>query len=359
MVSGTRPLRRLFAMAMGIVAVWMVVALFHASEQYRVRIDTGASPYQLWPLLAAYHLLVGVVWAVFTPVIIFIAERLPLVRPFRWRNAVAVVALTPVVALCRAVFGAAVQFLGEGGRDVDALLEFVEFSVGIRFHRNVLVTMMVFGVYNLLVAYRDAAASEQRVLAAKKQLANEQLQRLRGALQPQFFFGALGAIKTQMAASPAVADRMIVQFAAVLRKMLELEERLDVSLAEELELVQKCLALEATRTGGRFTWQIAADESILAARVPPLVLHTIVASAVMVDSAAGGKLELEASQSGETLSVSIRVDGRSAGGAALEAARARIRRLFADRASLAERTSSGTDAVVLTMPFVLTPVSLH
>jgi LytS/YehU family sensor histidine kinase len=217
----------------------------------------------------------------------------------------------------------------------------------------------VFGVCNLLVVYRAAAASERQVLAAKKELANEQVQRLRGALQPRFFFGALRAIKTQMAASPVVADRMIVQFGAVLRKMLELEERADVSLAEELELVQKCLGLEATRTCGRFTWQIAADESILGARVPPLVLQTIVVCAVMADGADGGKLELEAWQADETLNVSISVDDRrrSAGGAALEAARARLRRLFPDRASLATRTSSGTDAVVLTMPFVLIPIS--
>lgn len=369
-MTGMRPFRDLFATAMSIVAVWVVVALFNSSESYRGFIVTGhmpegyrpiakgEMPYQLWPLLTYYQLAVGLLWATFTPVIIFIAERLPLVRPFRWRNTVAVLAVTPLIALCRAAFGGAVLYLVEGGRSPDGLLAFVAFSVNARFHRNVLITLVVFGIFNLLVVYRAAAASETEMVAAGRQLANEELQRLRGALQPRFFFGALGAVKRQMAAAPLVADRMLVQFGAVLRKMLELEERADVSLAEELAVVQQCLALEATRTCGRFAWQIAADESILAARVPPLVLHTIVAAGVMVEGADRGKLEIEASQSGETLNVSITFEDTShfAGCAALETARARLRRLFGDRASLEVRNSSGPEAVVVTMPFIVTAI---
>lgn len=362
-MTAARPFRELFATAMVIIAVWAVVALFSSSERYRRHIDTrglpegqnvafeaGKMPDGLWSFLTAHELMVGLLWATFTPAIIFIAERLPLVRPFRWRNSVAVLAVTPVISVCRAAFGGAVLYLAEGGRSRDELFDFMLFSVDVRFHRNVLVTLVVFGVYNLLVVHRAAAASERRVLAAREQLANEQLQRLRGALQPRFFFGALSAIKAQMAGSPLLADRMIVQFGAVLRKMLELEERADVSLGEELAVVQQSLGLEAMRTCGRFTWQIAADESILAARVPPLVLHTLVASGVMREGADRGKLEIEAWQSGETLAVSIRFEdaSRSAGPAALEAARARLGRLFADHASLEE--SAG--AVLVRMPFV-------
>jgi Histidine kinase len=368
-VTGTRPLRELFATATIIVAVWIVLALFSSSERYRVFIDTGMMLYELWPLLTYYQLAAGLLWATFTPVILFIAERFPLVKPFRWQNAVAVLAVTPLVSLCRAALGGAVQSLVEGERNLDALLGFVAYSVGVRFHRNVLVTLAVFGVCNLLLAHRAAAASERQVLAARKELANEEVQRLRGAIQPGFFFGVLGAVKAQMTASPVVADRMIVQFGTVLRKMLELEERADVSLAEELDLVERCLALEATRTGGRFAWRVIADESLLAARVPPLVLHTVVASALLAEGADRGQLEIEARRSGEMLEVTVRNDrpNRAAGAAALEAARARLRRLFADRASLETSTAPRPEAVVLTMPFVLTasisggtnPVSTH
>ncbi|HEY0158349.1 MAG TPA: histidine kinase [Thermoanaerobaculia bacterium] len=361
-----RPFRELFATAITIVAVWFVVALLQSSARYRVAIDMGRmpgvgfsfdeeeAPYQLWQLLTYFELTSGLLWATLTPVILYVAERLPLRRPFRWRNVVGVLAVTPLLASCRAVSAGAVQRLAAGGRHPGELLDFLLRSIHVRFHDSVLVTLVVFGVYNLLLAYRAAAASDRQLLEAKKQLANDELQRLRAGVQPRFFFGALREVKAQMRQSPVVADQMIVQLAAVLRRMLELEQHADVSLAEEFDLVDRCLRLEETRTGGRFEWNIAADESLLGARVPPLVLHTIVVPAVMVDGAGRGKLEIDTCRKGDELSVSITVGdpARLAGDEALEVTRARLTRRFGEHASSVARTPSGIPTVVVTMPFV-------
>lgn len=361
-MTSPRRFRELFTTAMMIVAAWMVFGLFTAVERHRVDLGSmaGQSPEArrqipaLWEILTIYEPPTSLLWAALTPVILYFAERLPLVRPFRWLNVLGVLAVTPLVASLRAVMAGTVRSFIEGSGNSHEILELVRQSLYNRFHSYVLITLAVFGVYNLLIASRAAAASDRQLLEAKKQHANDELQRLRGAIQPRFFFGALREVKAQLRESPVVADRMIVQLGAVLRRMLELERHSDVSLFEELDLVERCLRLEATRTAGRFGWRITADDSLGEARVPPLVLHSIVIPAVMVDGADRGMLQIETWRSGQTLSVSITVDdpARCAGDAALEVTRARLTRLFGERASSVTRTSTTQPTVIVTMPLV-------
>lgn len=348
-MNRTRSFPQLLGIAALIVLIWTVFAVFNSSEFYRRTVDQDWNPKLSWFLVLCNQLVVSLNWALFTPVIVGIAERFPVVKPFRWRNAAVLLAVTPVLAVVRAAWGGAVLVFFAG--DPASL---IVYSVIVRWHRNVFLILVIFGVVNLVLVQRAAAAAGRKVLAEKKDRAHAELQRIRAALQPRFLFATLDAVKAQVAKEPEVADSMLVRLGAVLRKMLEFEKREDVSLAEELQLVDHCLGLERARTAGLFTTSVDVDEPLLRARIPPLLLHSIVESAVLARGSRPGRLEIAAWVANGSLRVSVSNDDphRAPGAAALEAARARLQRTFGDRAGVEVRTHrSGLLVTQLSMPF--------
>lgn len=349
-----RSFPRLLGIAAMIVLIWIVFAVFNSSEFYRrvVELEFHFS----WSEVLINQLIVSMNWALFTPPIMAIAERLPLVKPFRWRNAAALVVMTPMVAIARAAWGGALMTFIEDDTMAQHI-RMITHSIDVRWHRNVFLTMVIIGIVNLVLAQRAVAERERKTLAEKKEVAHAELQRIRAAMQPQFLFATLDAVKAEVARSPLVADRMLVELGAVLRKMLDFEKRKDVSLAEELEIVGHCLVLEKARTAGLFTTTIDVDDSLLRARIPPLLLHSIVQSAVLAEGRHEGHLAISAWARQKSFKLAIRnTDARRAPRiAALEATRARLHRAFAERAHVEVRHDVNATVVVLTMPLETEP----
>lgn len=358
-MNRTRSFPQLLGIALMIELLWLVFAVFNSSEFYRRVVELEFQPMFTWSEVLINQLIVSANWALFTPVIVAIAERLPLVKPFRWRNAAALVVITPALAVARAAWGGGVMTFIED----DTLAQhiwMIAHSIDVRWHRNVFLTVVIIGVVNLVLAQRAVAERERQRLAEKKETAHAELQRIRAAMQPQFLFATLDAVKAQVARSPLVADQMLVELGSVLRKMLEFEKRKDVSLAEELEIVGHCLVLEKARTAGLFTTSVNIDEPLLRARIPPLLLHAIVQSAVLAEGRQGGHLAISAWATQKSFRLAIRnTDSRRAPRiAALEATRARLQRAFAERAHLEVRHDANATIVVLTMPLETEPSSV-
>src|SRR5690349_728118 len=78
--------RELFGIAMALIAIWLVAGLFTASEFYRRSIAQHGMTEEFIYIMGV-QTVSGLIWATFTPVLIAIAERLPLHRPVLVRNA--------------------------------------------------------------------------------------------------------------------------------------------------------------------------------------------------------------------------------------------------------------------------------
>lgn len=279
--------------ALAIVALWLAVSVFSASEFYRRSIVVGDPP--LWTNILVFQIMSSLVWAFTTPILIAVAERLPLRRPHFVRNAVLVVALIPVLAILRAVFGSIIDEIGENGQ---LTLGFTIRSLQIRFHRNTFFIAVIFGLTNAWLAYREAAARERRELELEAQLAREQVQQLRTRLQPQFLFAMLRSIAERVRTDPAEADRMLVGLSALLRASLDRRERPTVTLAEELEFVDRYLGLQDVAL------RVDVDDELLAAEVPPMFLQPL------LDAVTGrGAVEIVARAEDDALQVELRAGG--------------------------------------------------
>jgi two-component system LytT family sensor kinase len=119
----------------------------------------------------------------------------------------------------------------------------------------------------------DSAQLEMRLVEA-------QLQALQRQLHPHFLFNTLNAIAGLMRTDVDAADRMMDRLGDLLRMTLNSSNIQEVSLKEELEVLQKYLDIEQVRLGDRMTVNIDIDPDTLDAQLPNFLLQPLVENAV-------------------------------------------------------------------------------
>ncbi|MEP7100315.1 MAG: histidine kinase [Burkholderiales bacterium] len=120
------------------------------------------------------------------------------------------------------------------------------------------------------------------------------LAELQSRIRPHFLFNTLNTALALVRHDPARAEAVLEDLAELFRVAIT-ENAESVSLAEEVELAQRYLAIEQVRFGSRLqvSWELDPDAG--AARVPPLLLQPLVENAVrhgVEPSAAGGTIRV-------------------------------------------------------------------
>jgi two-component system sensor histidine kinase AlgZ len=136
-----------------------------------------------------------------------------------------------------------------------------------------------------------------RARAARPADASARLAELQSRIRPHFLFNALNTAVALVQIDPERAERVLEDLSQLFRVALA-EVGASVTLAEEIDLAQRYLAIEQIRFGDRLavTWDI--DPGAGLARVPPLVLQPLVENAVrhgIEASMRGGFVRVKAS----------------------------------------------------------------
>jgi len=151
--------------------------------------------------------------------------------------------------------------------------------------------------------------ARERALLAQSQARGAQLRALRYQLDPHFLFNTLNAISTLIAEQrPAAAQATVNRLADFLRATLDDREAIEVSLARELELVDRYLAIERERLQERLDVHIQAAADVLSAGVPVLLLQPLVENAIrhgIARRASGGRLAIGAHREGNRLHIAV------------------------------------------------------
>jgi len=283
-----RRLRALLLIIAGNLGIWTLVALFAASEFYRRTIVLGGP--QPFDQSFDFQLCTALLWATFTPLVVYLAQRVPLQAPHRIRNGAIVVALIPLLAVFRAAFGGMVSDLAEY-HVISARM--VTMSIGVRTHRDVAFLVAIFFISNYVDAQREAAAQERQRARAQTLLARTEIDALRTRFQPQFAVRMLRHIGKVMRDEPKAADALIVTLSGILRRSMGRAGDEQIRLADELEHLDRCLDL--CRAGGRFSVaaRYVAGEDVLSCRVPALSLQPMIETAVLdLTSGSGGSVDV-------------------------------------------------------------------
>ncbi len=148
------------------------------------------------------------------------------------------------------------------------------------------------------------ARAQQRALAAR-------LDALAGRLRPHVLFNTLHSVGVLLERDPARARTMMVSLGGMLRQLLDDEAPMVLSLADELELMERYLEIERLRFGDRLVATVQATGTALAATVPRLILQPLVENAIHhgLDREAGGTVEVVAVVEGDWLLIRVTNDG--------------------------------------------------
>ena len=285
------------------LAIWILAGFFATSEFYRRAIAMGGGYVPPIGATLAYQMVVALNWAMLTPLIVMLARALPLQPPHRMRNLVAIVVFIPYLAVFRAAFGGAVHKLGE---HEPVTRDFVSLSIGIRTHQYAAILAAIFFVYNLVEAQREAARRERQRVKAQTLLARAEIDELRTRFQPEFATRMLRHIGAVLREQPNTADALIVSLSEILRRSMARGTELRIPLADELEHLDRCLDL--CRAGGRLavTARYAADDDVLACRVPARVLQPGIEKMVLdLIDRGGGSVEVRCAREGSAVRVDV------------------------------------------------------
>lgn len=314
-----------------------------------------------WASLVPVRLADWYTCALFTPLYFWLVRRFPLDEG-AWLRAVPVhLAATAMFVVAKyAIYTPIFNLLRPDNRPVRTLGEMLAGSFIIE---NVIFWSMI-GVIQAIESFRKLRERELQAAQLAGQLAHARLDALTGQLHPHFLFNTLQGVSTLLHRDPAAADTMLARLSDLLRRTLQRDGRHEVTLAEELELLELYLGIMRTRFADRLTVDIDVSPSLGTGLVPRFILQPLVENAIQhgIERRSGaGRIEITARREDESLVLRVRDDGpgtRGNGGRApaegvgLSNTRHRLRQLYGDaqRLDLGDADLGGC-VVTLSIPF--------
>jgi two-component system LytT family sensor kinase len=231
-------------------------------------------------------------------------------------------------------------------------------------HFNLLIYWVIVAVSFAFNYYRKYRERELRAVELEKRLAQAKLQALQMQLNPHFLFNTLHSISSLMHQDTEAADRMIVRLSDLLRAALESSDTQEVTLREELDILERYLGIEQIRFGNRLTVKMDIAPGTLDAQVPNFILQPLVENAIchgIEPHTKPGRIELRARRAAGVLTLEVcdngaglRPDEPAEEGVGLSNTRARLRTRYGEAHGFELRTAPGGGLLVrLSIPFRL------
>jgi two-component system sensor histidine kinase AlgZ len=213
-------------------------------------------------------------------------------------------------------------------------------------------------------ALRYAYVQEQwrRQVSAQAKAESDALQ---ARIRPHFLFNSMNTIASLVRSDPQKAERAVVDLSDLFRAALGAGEG-ESTLAEEVELVERFLAIETLRLGDRLRVRWQREEPLpWGLKLPRLVLQPLVENAIIhgvAQLADGGTIDIGLRAQGKALKVTVGNPCPPSGQLAGEASGAgdnshaqqsiahRLRYRFGTATSMVTRHDAGYYACELTLP---------
>jgi LytS/YehU family sensor histidine kinase len=168
------------------------------------------------------------------------------------------------------------------------------------------------GVLEAFKYYNRFLSGQVQLERVERSLVEARLNALRLHLEPHFLFNALNAISSEVAENPEVARNMIGDLGALLRRSLECKDSVEITLAQELALLEHYLSIQRVRFGDRMEFRIDVEPDMLSVMVPFMLLQPLIENAIrhgIEGRLSGGSIVVSGSKAGEQLQLRVIDDG--------------------------------------------------
>lgn len=208
---------------------------------------------------------------------------------------------------------------------------------------NTLIMLVLWTVLYLFISEsRRRRHAELAYWQSQTALRESELHFLRSQINSHFLFNALNNLRALIREDPELSRQRLTQLSSLLRAILQVDNEKLVSVEEEVSIVRGYLDLERLQFEHRLQVQWHIDDHALNAKLPPLLLQTLVENAVrhgVARRANGGSIAIHIERKPELY---IRIenplpeheaasDGQGIG---LKNTRQRLQHLYGERAKL-------------------------
>lgn len=134
-----------------------------------------------------------------------------------------------------------------------------------------------------LQAKFDAEKKEAELRELRLQQYESELKALKAQMNPHFIFNALNSIQQVFyTGDKKQANKYMAQFSRLMRNILSASGKANISLEEDIEMLQEYLSLEGLRFGNSFSYSINTDEEVYdyPILIPPVVIQPFVENAI-------------------------------------------------------------------------------
>jgi two-component system LytT family sensor kinase len=356
--SGATPIRWRW-----IAAMWCAGGVLEAGQSVLI-LRFAENKHHAWLPLFCTELATWLPWALLTPWVIGLARRFPVVRGTTWRAIAVHLAAFTTISVVAEAWSAALQVLFNpwGNRRVPTFWD--TWSITLLY--QVLMFLIAYALIltiTYLVDSRETMARQMTETARlNEELSKAQLAALQRQMEPHFMFNALNSIAGLVRDHrDDAAISMIVGLSEFLRRTAQDSHRPQVTLAEEVEYLQRYVDIQKVRFGDRLRISVEIPTELLGVQVPGLLLQPLVENAIkhgLAKRVAGADIRVAGSRSEGDVRLAVYNDGpgfpddwrTNGAGVGLANLRTRLQILYGDGAEL-RMQRIGTDGVEVTVTF--------
>jgi len=220
----------------------------------------------------------------------------------------------------------------------------------------------VVGVLQASRYYNRYLRSDLKLERVEKTLIEARLNALRLQLEPHFLFNAMNAISSEVSTNPKLARDMIEDLGVLLRQSLDCKDRTEITLAQELALLDHYLSIQRVRFADRLEIRMEIEPATLTTMVPPMLLQPLVENAIrhgIERRMSGGAITVSAAAVGDQLQIHVLDNGvgvprnwrmENASGLGIRVTRERLEALYPecgeDCFTIRRRESGGTEVAI-------------
>jgi hypothetical protein len=222
------------------------------------------------------------------------------------------------------------------------------------------------GLAIVLLQERDAAAALATHEAAEhrldlgRQMSEAQLQVLQSQIEPHFLFNSLAHVRRLYQTDPRAGRAMMRHLSRYLSAAQLALRETSIGLGHDLELAVAYLGIQKIRMGSRLAFEIDVPDEAREARVPPMMITTLVENAIkhgLSPLPEGGMVRIVARLDGSALRIRVSDTGQGfqatlGTGVGLANIRARLGMLYgaSGELSLHQNMPRGVTAAIVVPP---------
>jgi sensor histidine kinase YesM len=302
-----------FMKAVFLFALWTLPGILYTAQIYEIGVRESP-PTAL--IAAALHALpTWWLWVPATPLVVWLARRLPIRRGTAlWTVLFHVISSFAVAMLLLVVVAYWYAITGPFDDRVRTTAEWIwTLRNSTHFHLFILSYWLILSAAHIVESERRLRRQQLNTARIDALAAQSRTQMLANQLKPHFLFNALNGLSTLiLRGDNASAQLMLESLASFLRESLRVGESRLVPLQDEFDLIAKYVSVEKVRLGDKLEVRTEIDPDTGNALVPTLLLQPLVENAIrhgIGSTENGGEVVIRSDRIDTTVRLQVENDG--------------------------------------------------